>query len=151
MINYTATYTDQYQLTMSQVYFLKGQKNNRAVFDYFFRKLPFGGGYAIFAGLEDLLNTIEILRFDKKDLDFLKAQFHPGFIDYLKKFRFTGNIYTSCEGDIVFPTRPILQVEANIIEAQIIETILLNILNFQTLIATKASRIRQAAGEGDIH
>ena len=148
MINYTATYTDQYQLSMSQVYFLKGQKDNKAVLDYFFRKLPFDGGYAIFAGLEDLLNALEILRFDKKDLDFLKGKgFHPEFIRYLKKFRFMGNVYTSCEGDIVFPTSPILQVEANIIEAQIIETILLNILNFQTLIATKASRMRQAAEE----
>ena len=148
MINYTATYTDQYQLTMSQVYFLKGQKDNQAVFDYFFRKLPFDGGYAVFAGLEDLLNALEILTFDKQDLAFLEGKgFHPEFIRYLKKFRFTGNIYSSCEGDIVFPTSPILQVEANIIEAQIIETILLNILNFQTLIATKASRMRQAAGE----
>ncbi len=107
MINYTATYTDHYQLTMSQVYFLKGQKDNQAVFDYFFRKLPFDGGYAVFAGLEDLLNTLEILSFDKEDLDFLKEKgFHPEFIRYLKKFRFTGNIYTSCEGDIVFPTSP---------------------------------------------
>jgi nicotinate phosphoribosyltransferase len=131
---------------MSQVYFQKGQKDNRAVFDYFFRNLPFEGGYAVFAGLEDFLNALEILRFDKQDLDFLKEHgFHPEFIHYLKKFRFTGNIYSSREGDIVFPIRPILQVEANIIEAQIIETILLNILNFQTLIATKASRIRQAA------
>ena len=71
MINYTATYTDHYQLTMSQVYFLKGQKDNQAVFDYFFRKLPFDAGYAIFAGLEDLLNVLEILTFDKQDLDFL--------------------------------------------------------------------------------
>jgi len=139
MINYTATYTDQYQLSMSQVYFLKGQKDNKAVFDYFFRKLPFDGGYAIFAGLEDLLNALEILRFDNQDLDFLKVQgFHPEFIRYLKKFRFTGNIYASREGDVVFPVRPVLQVEGNIIEAQIIETLLLNILNFQTLIATKA-------------
>ena len=148
MINYTATYTDQYQLTMSQVYFLKGQKDNQAVFDYFFRKLPFDGGYSVFAGLEDLLNALEILRFDKEDINFLNLQgFHPEFIRYLKKFRFTGNIYASQEGDVVFPICPVLQVEANIIEAQIIETLLLNILNFQTLIATKASRIRQAAGE----
>jgi nicotinate phosphoribosyltransferase len=147
MIDYTATYTDQYQLTMSQVYFLKGQKDNRAVFDYFFRNLPFGGGYALFAGLEDLLNALQGLRFDKQDLEFLKELgFHPEFVQYLAKFRFAGNIYASEEGDIVFPVRPILQVEANIIEAQIIETILLNILNFQTLIATKASRMRQAAG-----
>jgi nicotinate phosphoribosyltransferase len=148
MINYTATYTDHYQLTMSQVYFLKGQKDNQAVFDYFFRKLPFDAGYAVFAGLEDLLNALEILRFDKEDINFLNLQgFHPEFIRYLKKFRFTGNIYASQEGDVVFPICPVLQVEANIIEAQIIETLLLNILNFQTLIATKASRIRQAAGE----
>src|SRR5659263_10325 len=109
MINYTASYTDKYQLSMSQVYFLKGQLSNRAVFDYFFRKLPFEGGYAVFAGLEDLLNALEILRFDKQDLDFLKEQgFHPEFIGYLKKFRFTGNIYTSREGDLVFPIRPVV-------------------------------------------
>ena len=146
MINYTATYTDKYQLTMSQVYFLKGHEKTRGVFDYFFRKLPFNAGYAIFAGLEDLINTLEILRFDKHDLIYLKELgYHPDFIRYLEKFRFTGNIYSSKEGDLIFPIRPILQIEANIIEAQIIETLLLNILNFQTLIATKASRMRQAA------
>ena len=146
MINYTGTYTDKYQLNMSQVYFLKGQKTNKAIFDYFFRKLPFNGGYAIFAGLEDLLNTLESLRFDKRDLEFLKESgYHPDFISYLKKFKFNGNIYSSTEGDLVFPLCPVLQIEADIIEAQIIETILLNILNFQTLIATKASRMFQAA------
>jgi nicotinate phosphoribosyltransferase len=131
---------------MSQVYFLKGQKETRAVFDYFFRKLPFEGGYAIFAGLEDLLNTLSVLRFDKQDIDFLKEQgYHSDFIRYLEKFRFTGNVFSSAEGDLVFPVRPVLQIEANIIEAQIIETLILNILNFQTLVATKASRMRQAA------
>jgi len=125
MINYSATYTDQYQLTMSQVYFLKGQKDNMAVFDYFFRSLPFNGGYAVFAGLDDLLNTLETLRFEPSDLNFLKEKgFHPEFIHYLKDFRFRGTIYSSREGDMVFPTRPVLQVEGNIIEAQIIETIL---------------------------
>ena len=146
MFNYTATYTDKYQLTMSQVYFLKGQKETRAVFDYFFRNLPFEGGYAIFAGLEDLLNALAVLRFDKQDIDFLKELgYHPDFISYLEKFRFTGNVISSTEGDLVFPVRPVLQIEANIIEAQIIETLILNILNFQTLVATKASRMRQAA------
>lgn len=146
MINYTATYTDKYQLTMSQVYFLKGQKDTRAVFDYFFRKLPFNGGYAIFAGLEELLSTLEILCFDKNDLRYLKELgYHPDFLNYLKGFRFSGNVYSSEEGDLVFPLRPVLQIEANIIEAQIIETLLLNILNFQTLVATKASRIRHAS------
>jgi nicotinate phosphoribosyltransferase len=146
MFNFTATYTDKYQLSMSQVYFLKGQRDTRAVFDYFFRKLPFNGGYAIFAGLEDLLNELENLRFDKHDLTFLKELgYHDDFLKYLKDFRFSGSIYSSLEGDVVFPVRPILQVDANIIEAQIIETLLLNILNYQTLIATKASRMRQAA------
>ena len=146
MINYTATYTDKYQLAMSQVYFLKGQKETKAVFDYFFRKLPFNAGYAIFAGLEDLLNTLDILKFDKDDLEYLQELgYHTDFISFLKEFRFSGNIYSSEEGDMVFPVRPVLQIEANIIEAQIIETLLLNILNFQTLIATKASRMRQAS------
>ncbi len=131
---------------MSQVYFLKGQKDTRAVFDYFFRKLPFNGGYAIFAGLEDLLSTLDVLQFDNQDLDFLKELgYHPDFVRYLEKFRFNGNVYSSLEGDPVFPVRPVLQIEANIIESQIIETLVLNILNFQTLIATKASRMRQAA------
>jgi len=146
MFNYTASYTDYYQLTMAETYFLKGQVDNTAVFDYFFRKLPFDSGYVIFAGLEDLINALEIFQFDKNDLVFLKEQgLNPEFIKYLSKFSFRGSIYSSTEGDLIFPTRPILQVEANIIEAQIIETILLNILNFQSLIATKASRMRQAA------
>jgi nicotinate phosphoribosyltransferase len=146
MINYTGTYTDKYQLTMAQVYFLKGQIGTQAIFDYFFRKLPFNGGYAIFAGLEDLLDTLSTLRFDKNDLEYMKELgFHADFIKYLKDFRFSGNIYGSVEGDLVFPVRPVLQIEANIIEAQIIETLILNILNFQTLIATKASRMRQAS------
>ncbi|WP_133129723.1 nicotinate phosphoribosyltransferase [Legionella yabuuchiae] len=148
MINYTGTYTDQYQLTMAQVYFLKGQKDTPAVFDYFFRKLPFDGGYAVFAGLEDLLSALESLRFDEADLQFLKEQgFHETFLDYLKTFKFSGNIYAAKEGDIVFPTRPVLTVESTLLEAQILETLILNILNFQTLIATKARRIRQAAGD----
>jgi len=148
MFNLTATYTDQYQLTMGQVYFLTGQKDHIAVFDYFFRKLPFEGGYAVFAGLEDLLRILEELRFNGEDLEYLREQgLHPDFLRYLTDFRFTGNIFSSREGDLVFPTRPILTVEANIIEAQMIETLLLNLLNFQTLIATKASRMREVVGD----
>ena len=147
MIDYTATYTDKYQLTMSQVYFLKGYKGTRAVFDYFFRRLPFDGGYAVFAGLEDLLDVLSNLKFDKHDLEYLgELGYHREFINYLKGFRFTGNVFSSLEGDMVYPVRPVLQVEADIIEAQIIETLLLNVLNFQTLIATKASRMYHAAG-----
>src|SRR5690606_3395082 len=148
MLNFTATYTDQYQLAMAQVYFKTGHKDTPAVFDYYFRKLPFGNGYAIFAGLEDLLRILKDLRFSDSDISYLKQQdFSEDFIEYLKDFKFRGTIYSFKEGDIVFPTSPVLQVEATIIEAQLIETILLNLLNFQTLIATKASRMRLVAGE----
>ncbi|MCL9683857.1 nicotinate phosphoribosyltransferase [Legionella maioricensis] len=147
MFNYTGTYTDLYQLKMAQVYFLKERKNHEAVFDYFFRKLPFEGGYAVFAGLEDLLEVLHHIHFDTRDIAFLQTQgFHADFLEYLKNFRFKGTVYAPNEGEIVFPTAPVVTIEANIIEAQIIETILLNILNFQTLIATKASRMRQVAG-----
>ncbi|MFO7744598.1 MAG: nicotinate phosphoribosyltransferase, partial [Psychroflexus sp.] len=148
MHNFTATYTDLYQINMAQVYFQQGKHEHKAVFDYFFRKLPFEGGYAIFAGLETLLEVLEDFRFSKEDLEFLKDQgLAPEFLDYLKTFKFKGNIFSTTEGDIVFPTRPVLQVEANMVEAQLVETILLNILNFQTLIASKASRIRKSAGD----
>ncbi len=148
MENFTATYTDQYQLAMAQVYFNKGHKEHMAVFDYFFRELPFNGGYAIFSGLEELLEIIAGLRFSKEDIQFLKRQgFEDDFLEYLENFKFTGNIYSCKEGDVIFATRPILQIESNIIEAQIVETLLLNLLNFQTLIATKASRIRLVAGD----
>jgi len=148
MFDFTATYTDQYQITMSQVYFQKGLQDETAVFDYFFRKLPFDGGYAVFAGLEDFLKAVKQLRFDEEDLKFLK---HEGmdqeFLNYLKDFHFTGTIYASNEGDLIFPNRPVVSVEAPIIEAQLLETLLLNTLNYQTLIATKASRMKQAAGD----
>jgi nicotinate phosphoribosyltransferase len=148
MITFTGTYTDQYQLAMAQVYFLKRRHEHPAVFDYFFRKIPFNGGYAIFAGLEDLLDALENLCFDAQDIAFLRKNgMDPDFLDYLAGFRFTGTIYSSREGDTVFPTRPVLSVEADIIQAQIVETLLLNLLNFQTLIATKASRMRMAAGD----
>ncbi|WP_133758829.1 nicotinate phosphoribosyltransferase [Gelidibacter sediminis] len=130
---------------MAQVYF-KTKPDGRAVFDYYYRSNPFDGGYAIFTGLENVLEILENLKFAESDLNFLKQHgFESAFLDYLKTFRFNGNIRSSREGDVVFPNRPILQVEANIIEAQIIETMLLNLLNFQTLIATKANRIRHSA------
>ncbi len=148
MFEFSATYTDQYELAMGQAYFLSGRKDEFAVFDYFFRKNPFGGGYTIFAGLPDLLAVLEEFRFDEEDLDFLKKQsFDPGYLTYLKDFRFKGTVYSPPEGDLVFPTRPVLRVEGDLIETQLIETVLLNILNFQSLIATKASRMRLVAGD----
>lgn len=148
MLKYTGTYTDYYQLAMSQVYFRSTRVNDRVVFDYFFRKLPFSSGYAIFAGLDDLLSALKNLKFDAEEIEYLKQfKFDQDFLDYLRTFRFHGDIYSCHEGEVVFPTCPIVRVEANLIEAQIIESLLLNILNFQTLIATKASRMRLAAGK----
>ena len=143
----TGTYTDLYQLTMGQVYFLKGVSQQEAVFDYFFRKLPFDGGYVVFAGLGDLLPILEDLHFSTDDLKFLKeVGLNDDFIRHLGTFRFGGSIYSPKEGEIVFPNEPILRVEGNMLEAQIVETLLLNILNFQSLVATRAARIRTVAG-----
>lgn len=149
MLDYTATYTDQYELVMGQAFFLAGRKDESAVFDFFFRKHPFEGGYTLFAGLPDLLAVLANFRFDKEDLNFLKGHaFHPDYLTYLEKFRFSGTVYSALEGDLIFPTRPILRVEGNLIETQLVETVVLNILNFQSLIATKASRMRLAAQDG---
>jgi nicotinate phosphoribosyltransferase len=142
-----ALYTDFYELTMAQGYFYQGKAQEVAVFDYFYRDNPFQGGYVLFAGLGDLLRTLVELRFEPQDIDFLRSKgFRPEFLDYLATFRFTGNVRAVNEGEIIFPLTPILQVEAPIVEAQVIETLLLNVLNFSSLIATKASRMRLAAG-----
>lgn len=146
--NYPAIYTDFYELTMAQGYFLSGRKNDTASFDYFFRKIPFGGGYVVFAGLSDFLTLIKDYRFHPEEIDYLRSQgFKESFLDYLADFKFQGDIYSAKEGEIVFSNTPLVHVQGNIIEAQIIETLLLNILNFESLIATKASRIREKAGE----
>ncbi len=147
MLDISASYTDLYQLTMSQVYF-KTKPEGTAVFDYYFRNNPFNGGYTIFAGLDNILDIIENLRFTDADIDYLKTHnFENEFLEYLRKFKFRGSIFSVLEGDIVFPNRPVLQVEGSVLEVQIVETVLLNILNFQTLIATKANRIRHSAGD----
>jgi len=142
----SASYTDLYQLTMAQVYF-KTKAESTAVFDYYFRNHPFHGGYTIFAGLENILDIVEALQFSNTDIDYLKTHnFETNFLEYLRNFKFKGTIRSIAEGDVVFPNSPILQVEGNLMEVQIIETVLLNILNFQTLIATKANRIKHSAG-----
>jgi nicotinate phosphoribosyltransferase len=142
----SATYTDLYQLTMGQVYFTSGQHQQRAVFDYFFRKQPFGGGYVVFAGLANVLELIRDLRFTDDDLIFLeKSGLKKEYLAHLKDFRFRGTIHSFREGDVVFPHVPSIRVEGTLLEAQLIETLLLNIVNFQSLIATKASRVRQVA------
>ncbi|HZD60362.1 MAG TPA: nicotinate phosphoribosyltransferase [Anaerolineae bacterium] len=140
-------YLDYYELTMAQGYFLNGRKDTPASFDYLFRKAPFGGAFAVFAGLSDLLDILEHLRFEKEDLAYLKSLgFKDEFLGYLKNFEFTADIWACNEGEVVFPFEPVLRVQGNIIETQIIETLVLNILNFESLIATKAARLKQAAG-----
>jgi nicotinate phosphoribosyltransferase len=143
----TALYTDYYQFVMAQGFFLAGKSQTAAVFDYFFRENPFGSGYVIFAGLSDLLEVLESLKFEKEEIDYLESLgFNGDFLQHLKNFRFTGTIYSMREGELVFPFEPIVRVDGNLIECQLIETLLLNLLNFQSLIATKASRMRYAAG-----
>ena len=138
--------TDFYELTMMQGYFTKGF-NRRAVFDLTYRQNPSNNGFAICAGLEQAIDYIKNLRFDEEDIAYLQLQgcFSSDFLEYLAEFRFTGEIYAVPEGTLLFPNEPVLRVKAPIIEAQLVETALLNIINFQSLIATKASRVVQAA------
>lgn len=144
---YSGLFTDHYELTMSQGYFLDGRTNLKAGFDYFFRKNPFGSGFTIFAGLQDLLEMISGFSFDPEAIDHLyKIGFNSEFLDYLKNFKFNGSIYAPNEGEIVFSGEPVVRFEGNIIETQLIESMSLNMLNFQSLIATKAARIRHSAG-----
>ena len=139
--------TDFYELTMSNAYFEKGMQNTIAYFDVFFRKIPDKGGYAICAGLEQIIEYIENLNFDDDDIKYLKSfnKFSDKFLSYLKDFKFTGDVWAIPEGTVIFPNEPIITVRAPIVEAQILETMLLMLFNHQSLIATKASRIVAAA------
>lgn len=139
--------TDLYELTMMQGYF-KEQSNDTVVFDAFYRKNPSGNGYAICAGLEQIIDYVKNLSFSYDDIDYLRGLniFSEEFLEYLAGFHFTGDIYAIPEGSIVFPHEPLVKVVAPIMEAQLVETAILNILNHQSLIATKASRVCYAAG-----
>ena len=138
---------DFYELTMGNGYFEAGMGDQICYFDVFFRSVPDKGGFAIAAGLEQVIEYIENLRFDDDDIEFLRGKgcFSEGFLDYLRHFRFTGDIWAVPEGTPVFPNEPLLTVRAKAIEAQFIETFVLLCLNHQSLIATKASRIVRAA------
>ena len=142
--------TDLYEITMMQAYFKNNNKNKMAIFDVFYRKNPMDGGYAISAGLEQVIEYINNLHFTEDDINYLASLkiFEDDFLDYLKNFKFTGDIHAIPEGSVMFPREPMLKVIAPIMEAQFIETAILNILNHQSLIATKAARICYAA-EGD--
>lgn len=148
--------TDLYQLTMAYGYWKSGKAAQQAVFHLFFRRGPFGAGCAIAAGLEQVIQSVTSFHFTEEDLSYLKGLssasgaplFEQEFLDYLAHLRFTGTIDAVPEGTVVFPQEPILRIEGNMIECQLLETMMLNLINFQTLIATKAARICLAA-EGD--
>ena len=138
---------DFYELTMGNGYYKTGLSQKITYFDVFFRNVPDGGGFAIAAGLEQVVEYIQQLHFTQEDLAYLegKRMFDRGFLDYLRTFRFTGDIYAVPEGTPVFPNEPVLTVKAPAIQAQLIETAILLLLNHQSLIATKANRIVRAA------
>lgn len=141
-------HTDLYQINMMETYWRDGIHERKAVFELYFRKLPFGNGFAVFAGLERILSYIKNCRFTDSDIDYLRSGvgYKEDFLDYLKNVTFSGDIYCMEEGELVFANEPILRVEAPLAEAQLVETALLNIVNYQTLIATKAARMKQVIG-----
>ncbi len=141
--------SDFYEFTMANGYYENGMKETTAVFDAFYRKNPDGGGYAIFAGLNDIISYIKNLSFSDEDIEYFKSQgdFSEGFLEYLRNFKFTGDVYAFPEGSVMFPGEPIVTVKAPIIECSILETYLLLSMNFNSLIATKTNRIVRSAGD----
>lgn len=148
MNNYNFTLMcDFYELTMANGYFESGMKDQICYFDVFYRRTPDQGGFAIAAGLEQVLDYIKNLHFSEDEIEFLRSKncFSNEFLDYLKTFKFTGDIYAVKEGTVIFPKEPIMIVKSNAIEAQFIETYVLSVLNHSSLIATKANRIVRAS------
>lgn len=139
--------TDFYELTMSNAYFVKNMSDIYAYFDVFFREIPDKGGYVIFAGLEQVINYVKNLKFSDEDISYLRSlnKFSNEFLNYLSSFEFTGTIWSVPEGTVVFPNEPLITIKAPLIEAQLLETTILLLINHQSLIATKASRIVNAA------
>lgn len=140
---------DLYELTMAQAWFDRGCKDVEACYDMFFRRVPENGGYAIMGGVEELVKFLSNIRFETEDLDYLAStgHFHKDFLNYLRDMKFTCSVYAAREGSVVFPHEPLVKVVGPIIQAQIIETMILLLVNHQSLIATKASRLRQVAGD----
>ncbi|MCL2008294.1 MAG: nicotinate phosphoribosyltransferase [Treponema sp.] len=150
-MNSDALFTDFYSLTMAQGYWKRGM-DSRAVFEMFFRHHPFKGGFSVFAGLESFLEKLKSFIFTEDDISYLKSLklFDDAFLNYLRDFRFKGSIWAMQEGTVVFPVEPLVRVEGGLIECQLIEGMLLNSINFQSLIATKTARIWLASGMGSI-
>ncbi|HSF41463.1 MAG TPA: nicotinate phosphoribosyltransferase, partial [Thermoanaerobaculia bacterium] len=150
--------TDLYQITMAYAHWKTGSANKEAVFHLFYRKNPFGGGFAVACGLELAIEYIENLRFPEEDLEYLATLrgndgaplFEAGFLDYLRDLSFCCDVDAIPEGTVVFPNEPLLRTRGPIVVCQLLETPLLNLINFQTLVATKAARLRLAAGEDHV-
>ncbi|MEO0733103.1 MAG: nicotinate phosphoribosyltransferase [Bacteroidota bacterium] len=150
--------TDLYQLTMAAGYYDQGIHERKAIFHLFYRKPPFGGDFALAAGLPLAIDLIQGLRFSVDDIQYLgrvkgadgKPLFKEPFLNYLQRMKFTGQLDAIPEGEIALPHEPLLRVETNLIEAQLLETALLTVMNFSTLIATKAARVKAAAGEDSV-
>ena len=142
-------HTDLYQINMMQTYWELGRADLHSIFECYFREMPFKHGYAVFAGLERLVHYLENLQFTESDLEYLReiGGYPEGFLEYLRDFKFSCTVRSVKEGDLVFNNEPIIQVEGPLAQAQLIETALLNMVNFQTLIATKAARIKSVIGE----
>jgi nicotinate phosphoribosyltransferase len=147
----SALFTDFYSLTMAQGYWKKGM-NHRAVFEMFFRRQPFSGGFSVFAGLGTLLEKLEALSFSKDDVAYLRGLkvFEDSFLDYLTDFRFTGSLWAMDEGTVIFPQETLVRIDSSLIECQILESLVLNTVNFQSLIATKTARVWLASGMGSV-
>ena len=135
--------TDFYEITMANGYFANGFKDTIGYFDMFFRKVPDGGGFAIMAGVEQLVNYLSELSFTQEDIDYLRSKhiFREEFLDYLKNFKFTCDVWAVPEGTPIFPGEPIVTVRGPVIQAQFVETMVLLSINHQSLIATKTNRI----------
>src|SRR6056297_1465397 len=148
---HSALFTDLYELTMIQGY-RRFHENHDVVFYMFFRRPPFSGGFTVFAGLDDLIDRVERFRFTDEDIAYLETVglFEADFLEYLREFRFSGKLFAMREGSIVFPGEPLIRVQAPLVEAQLIEGMLLNTINFQTLIATKAARVFCASRKGKV-
>jgi len=151
-MRYSPLLTDLYELTMLAGYYEEKIADKKAVFDLYFRTNPFEGAYAVFAGLEPALGFLEQLRFQDDELSYLAGLglFKGSFIEYLRDFRFSGSVTAPPEGTVVFANEPLLTVEGTLAETQFVETMLLNLINFQTLAATKAARICHAAWDAEV-
>lgn len=147
-----AVHTDLYEINMAYTYWKKGLDKRNAVFEVYYRKNPFGMGYTIFAGLERIVDIIQNFQFTESDIEYFRNEigYPEDFLEYLSNWKFTGTIRSMREGEVAFAEEPILQVEGSILDCQLLETVILNVINFQTLIATKASKVKTAAKDDTV-